>query len=82
MKDQITNELSVETIIMLQERTIIRQWITIILLVIIVVGSNLAWLYYESQWEKAETTTTVTQDLDAEDGDAVINDGVHINGEG
>lgn len=82
MKDQITNELSVETIIMLQERTIIRQWITIILLVIIVVGSNLAWLYYESQWEKTETTTTVTQDLDAEDGDAVINDGVHINGEG
>lgn len=82
MKDQITNELSVETIIMLQERTIIRQWITIILLVIIVVGSNLAWLYYESQWGKTETTTTVTQDLDAEDGDAVINDGVHINGEG
>lgn len=64
-----------------QEKTIIRQWVTIILLILLLVGSNLAWLYYESQFEDTETTTTVTQELDAGDGgNATINDGVHING--
>jgi hypothetical protein len=63
------------------ERTIKRLWILCILLIILLVGTNAGWIYWESQWQ-VEETTTVTQDLDASDGgDAIINDGVHINGE-
>ena len=46
------------------ERTIRRLWITIILLILMLVGTNGAWLYYESQME------TVSQEViqDAETG--------------
>ena len=58
-----------------------RLWILVLVLIIALIGTNAGWIYYESQWEVVETTT-VTQDLDASDGgNAVINDGVHINGE-
>lgn len=62
------------------ERTINRLWILCIILIIALLGTNGAWIYYESQWEVVESTT-VTQELSADDGgDAIINDGVHING--
>lgn len=74
---------AVDSFLMLQEKTIRRQWITIILLILITVGSNMAWLYRESQFtDEVVTTQEITQDLDAEGGDAIINDGVHLNGEG
>ena len=64
-----------------QERTIKRLWILGLVLIIALLGTNAGWIYWESQWQ-VEETTTVTQDLDASDGgDAIINDGVHINGE-
>ena len=62
------------------ERTIKRLWILCILLIVLLVGTNIAWIHYESQWETAETV--VTQDVDTVNGgNASINDGVHINGE-
>lgn len=67
--------------ISMAERTIKRQWITIILLILLLVASNLAWLNYESSFADEETTT-VTQELDTKGGgNAIINDGVHINAE-
>lgn len=63
------------------ERHLKRQWIAILLLIVLLFGSNAAWLYYESQFT-SEMTTTVTQELTADGGDAVINDGVHIYDEG
>lgn len=61
------------------ERTIKRLWILCILLIVLLVGTNIAWIHYESQWETAETV--VTQDVDTVNGgNASINDGVHING--
>lgn len=45
------------------ERTIKRLWITIILLIVLLVGTNVGWLIYESQFEEVTTTQTVTQDL-------------------
>lgn len=61
------------------ERTIKRLWILCILLIILLVGTNIAWIHYENQWETAETV--VTQDIDTVNGgNASINDGVHING--
>ena len=65
-----------------QERTIKRLWILCILLIILLVGSYAGFFYYENQYEDAVTTTqTVTQDVDTGDGTAIINDGVHVNGE-
>ena len=62
------------------ERTIRRLWILCIILILLLAGSNAAWIWYESQF--MDESLTVTQDLDSGNGgDAVINDGVHINGE-
>jgi hypothetical protein len=38
------------------ERTIKRMWVLCILLIILLVGTNAAWLIYESQFETAEET--------------------------
>ena len=39
------------------ERGAKRLWIVIILLIVLLVGTNGAWLWYESQFEVVETTT-------------------------
>lgn len=61
------------------ERTIKRLFIICILLIIVAVGTNAYWIHYESQFEDI----AITQDVDTGDsgGDAIINDGVHFNGE-
>lgn len=64
------------------ERIIHRQFVLIVIAVLLLVGTNAYWIYYESKFQEI-TTTEVTQDLDSGDGgDAIINDGVRINGEG
>lgn len=45
------------------ERTIKRLWITTILLIVLLVGSNVAWIWYESQYIDVEQT------IEAEQGD-------------
>lgn len=82
MEENLNVRYAIDSFIMLQEKTIRRQWITIVLLILLLVGSNLAWIYYEAQFTDEVTTQEVTQELDAEGGNAIINDGVHINGEG
>ena len=44
------------------ERQAKRLWIAVILLIVLIVGTNAAWLYYESQWETAYQE--VTQEAD------------------
>lgn len=61
------------------ERTIERLWILAIILVALLIGTNGAWLYYEHQFE--DITTTIQQDVETVSGNAIINDGVHYNGE-
>ena len=51
------------------ERTIKRLFIIIILLIVLLVGSNVAWLIYESQFE--DVTTTIKSD--SETGNAIAN---------
>lgn len=64
------------------ERIIKKQFILVIVAICFLIGTNACWLWYESQFEEI-TTTEVTQDVDSGDGgDAIINDGVRINGEG
>lgn len=58
------------------ERTIKRLWILIILLTVFLVGSNCAWLYYESQFETVATTNE-SYECEADNGGTAI-----ANGEG
>ena len=44
------------------ERTSKRLWITILTLILLLVGSNCLWLYYESQWETAYQEVTQESD--------------------
>lgn len=69
-----------ESALLRLERANRRLWIIILLLAVFLFGSNAAWLWWESQWE--DVTTTITQDLETTGGgDAIINDGVHLDGE-
>ena len=61
------------------ERTIARSHFLSIVLLVILLATNIGWLYYESSY--TDTVTTVTQELDSSGGNAIINDGVHLNGE-
>ena len=63
------------------ERTAKRLWITILLLIVLLVGTNAGWLWYESQFE--ETTTTIESEAD-DGGNAVANNNgmVNYNGKG
>ncbi|MBR3645975.1 MAG: hypothetical protein IKN54_06115 [Lachnospiraceae bacterium] len=53
------------------ERMIKRLWIVIIIMIVLFVGTNGTWLYYESQF--SEEVTTITQDVKAKDGNAIVN---------
>ena len=63
-----------------QERVIKRLWTLCIIIFLALVLTNAGWILYESQYE--DVATTITQDVDTGLlGNAIINDGVHINGE-
>ena len=59
------------------ERTVKRLWATIILLILLFVGSNAAWLYYVSQFEDV----VVTQENDDGYNSFIGHDGDIENGE-
>lgn len=46
------------------ERTIVRQWIAILLLIVCLIGSNLAWVIYENQFQDV----VIEQDADTWEG--------------
>ena len=50
-----------------QERTIKRLWILLIIVIFLLVGSNIAWLMYESSFEEVAATTT---EIDAQQENA------------
>ena len=58
------------------ERINKRLWIALILTILIATVSNGLWLYREAQFE--DTVTTITQDLDSNEGDAILNGDVSI----
>lgn len=53
-----------EGTIALMERQATRLWIIILVLIFLLVGTNCAWLCYESQFETVETTQEVIQEAD------------------
>lgn len=62
---------AVESMLDRQGLTIKRLWIICILLIVLLVGTNALWLWYENQWEYYEE---VEQDVEAEmeDGDFTV----------
>lgn len=76
MKDE---QYYVDIVSAMAERTIKRLWIVIILLIVLLVGTNVAWLVYEAQWQVVETTE-VTQENDGGYNNYVGNDGDIYNG--
>ena len=64
------------------ERQAKRLWIAVLLLIVMLVGTNGAWLWYNSQFETVETVTEAYQADASDGGNAIINgDGsVDING--
>lgn len=64
------------------ERTTKRLLAIIVLLVVLLFGSNAAWLWYESQFETVETVTETYETTADGGGNAIINGGgsVRING--
>ena len=54
------------------ERTVKRLWITILVLIVLLVGSNALWLKYESEFK---TEATTSYEVDATDGGNAIANG-------
>lgn len=62
------------------ERINRRLWIAVILLIILLVGSNISWLVYESQFERYEETTVTQENTDG-NNNYIGNDGDINNGQ-
>ena len=51
-----------------------RLWITILLLIVLLVGTNGLWIWYESQFQYYQTTQEVTQESDYGDNSFIGGD--------
>lgn len=67
-----------EGIMARMERTIKRLWVLCIILIILLAGSNGAWVWYESHF--TDETLTVTQDTSDGINNYIGNDGDITNG--
>ena len=78
--DKDISYIAFESVCSRFERTIKRLWILVIILTVLLVGTNCAWLWYESQFSYVETSETY--EADATDGGVAIanGDGVVNNG--
>ena len=66
------------------ERQLKRLWIVILVLIFLLVGTNCAWLWYNSQFETVESTVeeyAIEQDAESGNNNSIINGGEIVNGE-
>jgi TRAP-type C4-dicarboxylate transport system permease small subunit len=75
MDDKINPYIGFEDAAARQERTIKRLWILCLVLIVALIATNGAWLYWESQWEDV----VVTQDNEDGYNNYVGNDGYITN---
>ena len=54
------------------ERANKRLWIVILVLIVALIGSNGAWIWYEAQFQVVEESK-VEQEVDTGDGDTIVN---------
>lgn len=70
-EEKISKETAEELLVAVMERQVKRLFVLCILLLVFLVGSNLAWIIYENQFE--DVSTVVTQETNSEGGgDAII----------
>lgn len=62
------------------ERQIKRLWISVIVLIFLLVGTNASWLWWSNQWETIERWE-ITQENDGGYNNYIGNDGDIVNGE-
>ena len=72
MKNGASAQSVYDLLAALAERTIKRLWIIIIMLVVLLFGTNAAWIYYESQFSVEETHTEIEQDTDGGGNNYVV----------
>ena len=78
MEDKNIPYFAHEGVVARMERANRRLWILCIILVLLLAGTNGAWVYYESQF--TDETLTVTQDTKDGYNNYIGNDGDIING--
>ena len=64
------------------ERQAKRLWIAVLLLIVMLVGTNGAWLWYNSQFETVETVTEEYRSDASDGGNAIINGDGSVNIDG
>ena len=64
-----------EIAIATSERHSKRLWIVILVLIVALIGTNLAWIIYNSQFETVEESTVVEQENSNGDNNYIGNDG-------
>lgn len=74
-KMSMGNQYYADIITGLNERTMKLLWMLVVVLILLLVGTNAAWIYYEGQWQVVETTE-ITQEATADNsGNAFVNNG-------
>lgn len=68
-----------ETAMAFAERTTVRLWIIIIVLAVMLIGTNIGWLVYESQFETLGESYEIEQQTETGSNYSIIGDG-DING--
>lgn len=61
-------QYTVDILAAMAERTIKRLWVLIILLIVLLFGTNAAWIVYESQFVSEESVVEIDADQDADGG--------------
>lgn len=73
-----------EIAIATSERHSKRLWIVILVLIVALIGTNIAWIIHEAQFETVETITEeydIEQDAECGNNNSIINGGSIVNGE-
>ena len=78
--DKVVDYLVYEQSQVRTDRVNRRSFIIIIILIVALVGTNAGWIYYENQFTDISTTYEAEQKIENGTGNAIITDGVHING--
>lgn len=71
------NQYGIDVLTAFAERTVKRLWVIIILLIVLLFGSNAAWIWYESQFEDVVTETYTSESDDG--GIAIVNRDGDVN---
>lgn len=80
--DKIPQQSKDELAFAFSERMVKRLWITILVLIFLLVGTNGAWLWYNSQFETVETITEEYQADASDGGNAIINGNGNVDIDG